>query len=148
MLVSLYVFMFRIVSLAFSIVLALANLALRYLVSRFLPSSTRRILPGVHIDPPTQSNDSRCVSDSNTSLSQSYFASRGLSLPQILAAHPEQWSALEAQARLSIRDTEQVANNSPEVANRQLAFSPSLESSTIPLRRSRRTRRSSAIHSS
>ena len=158
MLVSVNVTMLSLVKFLFRIVLALVKFAYKKLSSYFSSIWGRTSLIG---NLPI-STDLSIIPETSAETTVSRISDRGLNLPQTLALHPEQWVALEAQARLSVTDAEQVAHTDAmnsyrqpaynttgsQVAYRQLASSSADEPSVIPLRRSRRDRRARVFYSS
>ena len=146
-LVSLHVSVFSLVRVVFRLVLALVKLAYSKLSSYFSPNLRGTI---VLSNLPISHDPSLIHPNHETSIGTtvSRVSDRGLNLPQTLALHPEHWAALEAQARLSVTDAEQVALTNSESAYRQPASNAINEPSVIPLRRSRRARRTRASYSS
>ena len=145
---GLFNLVFRIFKIGFSSVLDLVNYILRkLLVSLFIYSPRTSIVRNI----PTFTNTilGRIISDSSSDSNNIPPLDRRLTLPQILALHPIQWSALEAinNSHTETNPSEHIESNNIPV---QTVISSALDqNSLIPvLRRSRRLRRARNIFSS
>ena len=134
--VSVYMLVFRVVNVMFSIAIVIINFILRKLVYSLSQLHLRSSSPSYPLlIRDLTSNSTNTQSDNSILFPRSIF-----NLPQALANHLDQWIALEGQNRLRLTDVEQSANV-------QSSSSSSQELRAIPLRRSRRLRRARAIYS-
>ena len=141
---------FRVVKVSLDIAIAIARVSAKYMLYRYI---TRRLPQSLDepnaIDNPVDRNTllgnvvNRALENIDISLQP-----RGLSLPQVLALHPERWSQIEANHAVSSTSTAgQVATPAPTADSSCPVVSPETVILRPALRRSRRVPRARAMFS-
>ena len=144
------IIVFRVVKVSLGTSLAIASIAAKYMLYRYFSRRLTQSLDEPHaIDSPVDRNTlldnvvNRALENIDISLQP-----RGLSLPQVLALHPERWSQIESNHTVSSTSTAgQVATPAPTAESSCSVVSPETVVLRPTLRRSRRIPRARAMFS-